>query len=91
MNRLAGPIAVDVVTGSALIRAERSLDQLRLLVMVMKVDDKLVEVQLGKRPRRIGGLRNRLQRVVGRHGFCDHRKKIVDLLGRGVGEPGGST
>ena len=57
--------------------------------MAMKVGDKLVDVQLGKRARRIGGLRNRVRRVVGRHGFCDHRKKIVDLFGRGVGDAGG--
>jgi hypothetical protein len=56
---------------------------LRLLVMAMKVGDKLVDVQLGERARRIGGLRNRVRR-----GFCDHRKKIVDLFGRGVGEAG---
>jgi hypothetical protein len=61
---------------------------LRLLVMVMKVGDKLVDVQLGERARRIGGLRNRVRRVVGRRGFCDHRKKIVDLFGRGDGEAG---
>ena len=56
--------------------------------MVMKVGDKLVDVQLGERARRIGGLRNRVRRVVGRRGFCDHRKKIVDLFGRGDGEAG---
>jgi hypothetical protein len=61
---------------------------LRLLVMVMKVGDKLVDVQLGERARRIGGLCNRVRWVVGRHGFCDHRKKIVDLFGRGVGDAG---
>jgi hypothetical protein len=41
---------------------------LRLLVMAMKVGDKLVDVQLGERARRIGGLRSRVRRVVGRRG-----------------------
>jgi hypothetical protein len=56
--------------------------------MVMKVADQLIDVQLGKRPRRIAGVRDRLQRVVRRHGLCDHQKQVMDLLGRGIGEAG---
>ena len=89
MDRLGGlVVSVVSVAGTALGRAKHLLDQRRLVVMVMNVGDELVDVQFGERPHRVGGVHDRLQRVIGWHRLGDNRKQVVHLLGRGVGKSG---
>jgi hypothetical protein len=81
VDRLVGLIVVGfVVARPARGSAERLFDQLCLVMMVMNLGDKLIEVQRGERRRRIGGVHDRLQRMIGRHRLGDHRKKVVDLF-----------